>query len=336
MIKDYRKGKSVVEERTVKGKILNLCASFDSRYICCRTHVLGVISNCPFNCSYCFLQKYLTDTTTYYVESKLALSEVEETISSNENRVYRIGTWELGDSLATPRTDKLNMLFIEAFSAFKNALLELKTKSNRVSALMNLMHRERTVISWSMNTEKIIKEEEKHTASLADRVFAMKKVIDKGYPIALHFDPIIFYENFLEDYIKLIRYIFNVIPSDRVAWISLGSLRFHPEMRREIAINYPYTKLLREEMVRGDDNKLRYPRPKRSFIYRTICSEIQTVTKGDCFIYLCMERPNVWQEVFKSFPQSISELDFLFSLSLYKRLGLFFEPKLEHYYVTTK
>ncbi len=318
MIKDYLSGKRVVEERKPKGRNINICASLDNRYVCCGTMVLSVISNCPYNCSYCFLQNYLTDTTRYYLDIEPIILELHDFLQSNKDKFYRIGTWELGDSLATQGTEKLNISLIEAFAFFDNALLELKTKSDRVDFLLNLKHGMRTVISWSLNTEKIIREEEIYTASLEKRIIAMKKVIKSGYLLGFHFDPIIFYENFLEDYIRLIRYVFSEIPPQRVAWISLGSLRYNPEMRKLMKINFPYTKLLREEMIAGNDNKMRYPRHKRSFVYKILYSEIMEVTKGECFVYLCMERPNVWRDVFDNPPQTIRELDELFSANLKK------------------
>jgi len=53
---DYREGKAHLFLGPKLGGMFHLCASFDPRYICCSTHVVSHISNCPFECTYCFLQ----------------------------------------------------------------------------------------------------------------------------------------------------------------------------------------------------------------------------------------------------------------------------------------
>ena len=44
-----------------KGQKLDTCASKYQDYICCNVKVLKSVSNCPYDCTYCFLQNYLTD-----------------------------------------------------------------------------------------------------------------------------------------------------------------------------------------------------------------------------------------------------------------------------------
>ncbi len=59
----------------------------------------------------------------------------------------------------------------------------------------------------------------------------------------------------------LVKQTFDTAPPDRIAWISIGSLRFNPEMKKEIENNYPDSRLTCAEMVLGDDSKVRYVKP---------------------------------------------------------------------------
>ena len=51
-------------------------------------------------------------------------------------------------------------------------MLELKTKTTFIDTLLDLPHRRRTILSWSLNTERVIGSEERGTASLDVRLKA--------------------------------------------------------------------------------------------------------------------------------------------------------------------
>ena len=75
---DYREGKKHLHISEKRGKILDLCATMNRKYICCNVHVLKSVSNCPFDCSYCFLQNYLNNpSTTVIADTAAIISEVK-------------------------------------------------------------------------------------------------------------------------------------------------------------------------------------------------------------------------------------------------------------------
>jgi spore photoproduct lyase len=267
---NYRDGKARIELIPKKGEAMGRCATFNRKYICCSVQVLKSIHNCPFECSYCFLQNYLNDGITKVVsDGEGLMEEVQERAEREPWRLFRIGTWELGDSLALEGETGQAADLVERFARLDNAVLELKTKSSSVDTLPGLNHRGRTVVSWSLNTEHIIETEEHGTSSLEERIEAMHKIAKAGYIIGLHFDPMIHYPGWEEGYKKLVKQVFNSVNPDRVAWISMGSLRFNPEMKKKIENNYPESRLTCAEMVLGDDLKMRYVKPQRMNMYTT-------------------------------------------------------------------
>lgn len=302
---------------------MGTCATLNAKYLCCRVHVLRSVHNCPFECSYCFLQNYLTDGSTKIVgDTDTLMKEVKEKISNEPRRLFRIGTWELGDSLALEKESGHAAELIKFFSRLKNGVLELKTKSDCVDSILSLDHKGRTVVSWSLNTDSVIKTDELRTAPLKNRLSSMQRAFRAGYLIGLHFDPMIFYRDWEEGYSSLVRRVFETISPDRVAWISIGSLRFNPEMRKKIENNYPGSRLTCAEMVLGDDAKVRYVKPLRVSMYKHLYSELKKYVSKDNLIYLCMERWDVWDKVFGYHPDTIGHLDYLFAKSLYERYGL--------------
>ncbi len=125
--------------------------------LCCNVKVLAAVSNCPYECSCCFLQNYLTDTTLSVVaDTDALLREVDEKTSKQPGRLFRAGTWELGDSLALEALTGTAAELVCAFAKRPNLLLELKTKSAQVSGLLDLPHNGRTVVSWTVNPESAV------------------------------------------------------------------------------------------------------------------------------------------------------------------------------------
>ncbi len=317
----------MLQEIPKRGEAMGTCATFNMKYVCCRVHVLKSVQNCPFECSYCFLQNYLTDGITKTIhDTKTLMQEVRGKISKEPSRLFRIGTWELGDSLALEDKTGQAASLIQEFAVLKNAVLELKTKSDCVDSILNLYHKGRTVVSWSLNTDYIIRTEEKGTASLDNRMEAIRKTVNAGYLIGLHFDPMIIYKGWENGYEKLLKQTFSVVPRDRIAWISIGSLRFNPEMKKKIENNYPDSRMTSAEMVLGDDSKIRYVKPLRVKLYRYLYGELRKYMSDNNHIYLCMERWDIWDKVFGFHPDSIGHLDYLFAKSLYERYGLTEKP----------
>jgi len=332
-IHHYRDGKTILQTVPKKGEAMGTCATFNEKYICCHVQVLRSVQNCPFECTYCFLQNYLTDGATKAVTDIYALmEEVREKTGTHPRRLFRIGTWELGDSLALESRTGQAARLIREFAGLDNAVLELKTKSDCVDPILDIDHKGRTVVSWSLNTDSVIRQEEHRTASLDERLHALHRVVNAGYLVGLHFDPMILHDGWEAGYSDLAGRVFEAVPAERVAWISIGSLRFNPEMKRKMEINYPESRLTSAEMVLGDDAKMRYVKPLRIRMYRHLYSELLKYVQRDNLIYFCMERWDVWDRVFGYHPDSYRHLDYLFALSLYERYGLMDErPKRELY-----
>ncbi len=114
------------------------------------------------------------------------------------------------------------------FAEKEKGILELKTKSSSVDSILPLKHRERTVLSWSLNPPRIIEDEERGTASLDERLEAARKCQAVGYPLGFHFDPIIFDKGWEREYEKTIHSLFQFVDPKRVVWISLGGFDIHP------------------------------------------------------------------------------------------------------------
>ena len=303
-----------------QGHTVKQCPGTDRSYRCCNYHVINQTSNCPIDCTYCILQFYLNNpVTTVYANSEKLFTEVRDKIATQPERFFRIGTGELSDSLAFDSSSEFSRDIVNYFSNLDNVLLELKTKTNRIENLLDLDHKGHTVISWSVNPQVIIDAEEHKAASLVERLEAMRLVQNAGYKIGFHFDPLLFHEDWKTTYPDLIRQLFEVVDPEMVAWISIGSLRFPPEMKEKVLEKFPKSKIMFAELIRGMDGKMRYPKPLRLEMYRTVYKALRSYGSKDLFIYFCMESEEIWERVMGWSPESNEHLDFLFAKSLYRQ-----------------
>ncbi|UCD72388.1 MAG: DNA photolyase [Syntrophobacterales bacterium] len=295
-----------------KGEFVKKCPGTHNR-ICCRYYIINLVVNCPIDCSYCILQGYLNNPAiTIYVNIDDLFAQMEEKLSSNSGRIFRLGTGELGDSLAFDEMTHFSTIMVPFFSNKENGIFELKTKTEEVGNLLDLDHRGKTVISWSVNPEKVVEEEELNASTLARRLDAARKCQQRGYHIGLHFDPLIYCPEWERDYREVIEKVFEKIDGKGIIWVSLGGFRFPPYLKPIIGNRFPASKILLGELFPGNDGKLRYLKSIRVGMYREIVRWLREY-EPSLFIYLCMESREVWEKVFGWSPKDNKALDNLFA-----------------------
>ncbi len=273
-------------------------------YLSCDYFTLHVAEGCDLECSYCILQAYLTNPfLTVYVNVEEMLARLQEILDADPERMFRIGTGQLADSLSLDPVTGLSNILIPFFARQKNAVLELKTKSHFVDDLLELDHNGRTIISWSVNSPKIMREEEHKCAPLEERLAAARRAADAGYRCGFHFDPIVDYPGWKKDYAETAAAIAETLRPEEIAWISMGGLRFMPALKSIMQERFPKSGLPLGEWISGMDGKMRYPKSRRIEIYRKMTEILRdSIGLGHSTsmpaLYLCMESPEVWRQVF--------------------------------------
>lgn len=317
-------GKRLLLVRRFAGRSFKLCQGWKPDYACCNLHTLAEANNCSMECTYCILQFYMTSPhLTVFGNIDDLQKEISEVAGSAPQRLFRIGTGELSDSLLLdPLTDSTTHM-VPFFRGLPNTVLELKTKTDNIENLLRIDGGERTVVSWSVNPSYVVARDELKTASLDARLKAASRVADQGYPVGFHLDPIVHYADWKTGYREFIDQLLASVAPERIAWISMGSLRFPPEMKSTMEQRFPRSTLRLGELVRGDDGKFHYLRPLRLEMYRWIYSHLQNqlAAAGDRgpVIYLCMEPPDVWKRVFERPAPTNAELEFEFAENFTRR-----------------
>lgn len=302
------KGKGRLFLMRHKGNFLKKCPGSDGQ-VCCNYFVINFASNCPMECSYCYLQDYLAQNPALKVFSNVddLIEEAGDLLGKHRRFFFRIGTGEITDSLALEPYIGFCAEVVPFFAEQPNVLLELKTKSDRVDGLLALNPKGRIVVSWSMNPQRVIDTDEHLTASFEERLAAARCCQEAGYKLGFHFDPMIEYLGWEEEYREMVETIFAAVDQRRIAWISMGVLRNTPGLKRVMRERFPSTRLLSGEQVLCPDGKMRYFQPLRVSMYRKMLRWIRNASPT-VFVYLCMESREVWQQVFGFAPSCEKEL----------------------------
>lgn len=278
------------------------------RYLGCGYLVMNTVTNCTLDCSYCILQSYLhTRIIQVFTDMDEVCREVDSFLRQHPHELYRIGTGELSDSLIFDGITGSGARLVRHFRDCGNGILELKTKTASIEHLLPEKHGGRTVMAWSLNPEKIAASEEAGSPPPAVRLQAAVRCLAAGYPLAFHFDPVLDYPGWRDGYTRLIADIFQQVPSAAVAWISLGSLRYMPDLEEIAGARHPASRIFHGEMIRGLDGKNRYFIDRRIALYRHLVRELRRVAP-EVPLYFCMESEDVWKLVLGWAPAGADEL----------------------------
>ena len=282
-----------------KSQFLKKCPG-TAQYTCCGYKILHIGSYCFMDCSYCILQAFFhPPVLQFFVNTGDMFDELDRYFV--QPGISRIGTGEYTDSLIWDRWAGVSEQLVQRFAAQDRAVLELKTKTTSVKHIEHLEHNRKTIMAWSLNTERVIRTDERRTSTLDARLKAARQCQDWGYPLAFHFDPIVIYEGCEAEYIQVIERLFSEISPDSVVYISLGTFRFIPLLKRIIQKRFEDSDIVYGEFITGLDGKMRYFKPLRIRVCKAIYEAIRKMAPS-VTVYYCMESETVWRETMGFYP----------------------------------
>lgn len=264
--------------------------------VSCGLHIVNMGSGCAYDCAYCYLQGFLNSPGIVIPAN---IDDFFEQFKQYKADI-RVGSGEYSDSLIFDHITGFSKKIVNFFRDYPKTQFEFKTKSNNIANLLKVKAAKNIVVSWSINTPRITDSIEHFTATFEERLAAAEKCAHAGYSVGFHFDPIFKYKNAIEEYKKVVEQIFARIPSENIAWFSLGTLRMTSDLRKAIENRFPQNQFLNEEMIVGHDKKVRYDHRTRMNIYTEMTNQIRHFHE-DAKIYLCMEEKSLCNDC-QSFP----------------------------------
>jgi spore photoproduct lyase len=293
-----------------KGQFFKRCPGAKPGLTCCNYFVMNLGEQCNMNCSYCYLQSFINSPVMkIYANIDSGLNELRSMGSDFEKQPLRVGTGEVIDSLSLDQLTLYSRKLITFFRDFPNWRLEFKSKSSYVDQFLDVEHANNVIVSFSINPQNIIENEEHGTASLQERLDAAEKALKKGFLLSFHLDPVIYHADWQNSYRNMVREVTARFRPEDILIMSLGALRFQPEQRHVMRERFGLgSYVLQGEMFPGRDGKWRYDQALREEMFEFILNEFREHSK-EWKVFLCMETPETWLGAMKSMPKHVNGLE---------------------------
>ena len=163
-------------------------------------------SGCTASCMYCYLVCNYNKCAylRLFVNREKMLEKIIKTAEKSDEKL----TFEIGSNsdLVLENTITDNLVWtIENFKDSKKGKLTFPTKFDMVEPLLDLDHKGKIIARVSVNPEEIINNVEFGTSRLDGRINAINKLKEAGYEVGILIAPVIFVENWKEEYLALIK-----------------------------------------------------------------------------------------------------------------------------------
>lgn len=172
-------------------------------------------SGCTAMCLYCYL--VCNYNKCAYLRIFVNREQMLDKIIKVSNKSEKELTFEIGSNsdliLENTITGNLDWT-IKEFSKTNRGYLTFPTKFDMVDSICNIKHNNKIIVRMSVNPEKIINQIEIGTSRLKDRVVAINKLKSSGYKVGILVAPVIFVDNWKEEYEKLVKYLCENLSED--------------------------------------------------------------------------------------------------------------------------
>jgi spore photoproduct lyase len=109
------------------------------------------------------------------------------------------------------------------------------------------------VVAFSFTPESVSRRFEHKVPALSRRIEAVAALQQRGWPIGLRFDPLIYQPGFEQQYRDLFKQVFERVQAARVHSVSLGSFRLPRQYYDKVMRLYPDEALFRGPLERTAD-----------------------------------------------------------------------------------
>jgi spore photoproduct lyase len=156
------------------------------------------------------------------------------------------------DSLALEGITGFVAHVLPFFRSRPRAWLELRTKSTHIEPLLAAEPFPRCVAAWSFTPEAVAEALEHRTPDVGRRIAAMAHVAERGWPVGLRLDPLVWLPGFTDHFRRLLERIFTAVPPDAVHSVSLGTFRLPRPFHRRLVRLHPSEPLLAGPLAERD------------------------------------------------------------------------------------
>lgn len=247
---------------------------------------------CPYGCDYCYLAGtqgvWFSPTVKVFVNLDEILDTIDRVAKDfTEPTAFYLG--KLQDGLALDALTGYSRQLVPFFAQHRLARMVVLTKSTEIDNLLDLDHAGHTILSWTLNAPRVACSLERNTPEVEDRIEAMCRCAEAGYPVRAVLMPILPVLGWQAAYVAFLEELLNRVPLGR---ITLGSICSYPQALRltdlKLGPDNPISASLDRSNGRSADGRLRFPTVVRRQAYRVLIDAIRRL-RPDLEIGLCLE-----------------------------------------------
>ena len=206
---------------------------------------------CPAHCQYCYLAGSLSGVPVVKVYGNLPqiLANLSNYEDEEKDTTYEVSCYT--DPLGIEHLTGSLAECIRYFGTRENAYLRWVSKFDRVEQLLDLPHNGHTRCRVSVNADPVSHSMEGGTATVAQRLQALRKLALRGYPVGIVLAPIMAIANWQQHYADLFDLIAATLDIECDLTFELITHRFTPKSKEVLQTWYPNSKLDLTEVSRS-------------------------------------------------------------------------------------
>ncbi len=207
---------------------------------------LPLVSGCPGLCQYCYLNTNLgrAPHIKVYVNVDEILEQAAEYVRARAPETTVFEGAATSDPVAVEAWTGSLAKAIGFFARLENAAFRFATKYGDVEGLLDVDHRGKTAIRFSVNSDYAIGAYEQAAPSLDNRIRAAAKIATARYPMGFLIAPVFMFEDWRTQYEDLLRRLSLRLPAGSGPFtFEVISHRFTARAKSVIQEVYPDTSL---------------------------------------------------------------------------------------------
>jgi DNA repair photolyase len=253
---------------------------------------------CPYGCRYCYLAGTpgvkFSPSVKIYVNLPDMLLEIDR-IARRQLRPTAFYLGKLQDSLALDPLTAYSTVLVPFFAEHPLARLTLLTKSAHVDRLLGLDHRGHSILSWSVNPPEVSAMFEENVPSIDERIQAMRRAAERGYPVRAIMMPIIPIDGWQDVYTGFTDRLLQTVAIRR---LTLGGICIYRSardlMERKMGMRNAVSERIDSASPMVGDGRARYSRDLRHEAYSLIIESARRL-RPDLELALCLEEQALWE-----------------------------------------
>ena len=198
---------------------------------------------CPAHCQYCYLAGSLSGVPVIkaYANLPQILANLSNYERQEDNTTYEVSCYT--DPLGIEHLTGSLAQCIRYFGTRERAYLRWVSKFDLVDQLIGLPHNGHTRCRVSVNADPVSHYMEGGTATVAQRLQALRKLALDGYPVGIVIAPIMAIDHWQEHYSNLFELITQTLNIECDLTFELITHRFTPKSKDVLQTWYPNSKL---------------------------------------------------------------------------------------------